>query len=300
MGSYIEPSGSDDTGQIMDALASKSNRGGRILLGEGDFQISEKFDLATSGVSIIGQGGLPPGLSGKTPPTRLQWIGAEDTQAICAAVNVEGWGLEHLCLDGQGKLENGFISYGGVYGRFNAHITGAKQWGLLVFASESSNSMHNEFKGSVYNCGQGIQLDGNGERNACLNDFWMDVQRVGKAGAEDFAWRLGDCDSNRFWGCQSPGYLVEQVPGVKYGWYISDPNKARTNYFYHLLPGSRRGGPGPQFNDGKAFFIANARAKDLTTPYWRSRIYGIDRTNGEGFFETDTGEPWKPFVALFD
>jgi len=233
---------------------------------------------------------------GRPSPTALRWIGAAGVQAMFAFVNHAGSGLEDLFIDGSNRLQSGCVLYGHVGGVFMAHFGNFTGTGLVLAASPSSNTMHNRIEGSVHQAQSGVSLDGNGACNCCMNSFFgFDVQRVTEIG-----WYLGDCDNNRFYGPLSPGYLEDDVPGARIGFLITDPNKARANYFYHVQGGSRRNASNPAISAGShAFFIQNARKALLQNPGFISKIYGYDRTNGEGPIETDSGEPFTNFVQLF-
>lgn len=283
----LTPNNVDDTAQILAAIANLS-QGGTVELGFGQFRISSEISVALPNIKIRGQGGCNTG-NGRIPPTSIIYVGPEHGQMI-GFVNTESCELSGVTLLGNGLADYCLVLYGCENSDFDVYMNGSLYAACAVMASPQRDSAWNHFHRldvdgrniaggpSAPRSQYCLLLDGNGPFNACHNSFefpnlWY---------AETASLSIGDADNNQF-----NGLLCGDEPTVQtqYGVLITDPNKARSNYFFHLQAG---GTVGMRINNAKLPAVAVNM----------NRVQGYDQNNGETLPQTDTGAPYTGFLIF--
>lgn len=139
-GGYVCDGTNDDV-EILAAIASlPSNVGGRVLLSEGNFNISQTIVIEKPGTSLVGMGKAPPQGYGKRGGTRLRWTGAVSQNMIRVGFGGDSSNNTWVLLRDFGLDGNDIAGVVGIRWR--------SQW------SQMENL-------SIYNCGShGISAEG--------------------------------------------------------------------------------------------------------------------------------------------
>ncbi|MBI4478492.1 MAG: hypothetical protein HY651_00550 [Acidobacteria bacterium] len=279
---FLRPNGSTDGDQINDAITNKlPSNGGIIYLTPGEYHINTKIIIAKNGVKLRGFGACDPGLGASDNPlTKLLWKGSSygtvvELKPSSSTAQIQDLELSDLSIDGwTGSQNDNKASIGLLLDRvlnskfLNVRVrnclgtngTGIKMTTTSDGVDDLGTSWNHFENCSIWDCTTGLHLtsetSGGAVANCCHNTFVaLNIQ----GGSCVTGIKLEVCDNNCFYRVMTPG---DATTGV----LIADPDKAATNYFYHLQAGGTYG-----------LKVENANG----APYSRNLVFGYSRDNGE-------------------
>ena len=285
-GAGVDPT--DDGKMINDIINSTPfANGGIIMLTPGPYNVKTTVSVTKSGVKLRGYGGAQPdpNLPSGSPLTKLLWAGSSGGTVVSVGTGIQDVELSDVTIDGNSESAGMGLSVDGVVNsRFTNiaiyNVNRSSGIGLQLKNSTALGVNWNLFENiSVFKAWRGVVLDsghadGNPSHNTFLN---LNVQKFGSAASGAGLW-LGNCDNNSF-----HDLITGMLDGIGsgFGVVISNPETARSNYFYHL----QAGGGGLRVMTNISHELDGNESKNL--------IFGYDRDNPGGGNEpepsTDNG-----------
>ncbi len=243
---FLRPSGGDDGYAINTAIGQLPARGGIIVLLPGVYSIQTPIVINKNGVKLRGFGGFRPDdvlIPQPDPATVLLWPSTSAGTVVQLASTISNtfiYDLEisNLVIDCNGYATTGLLLDHVAYSRFvSVHVRNLGGGGVgmdLTTTATAANidSAWNNFEDcSVFDASIGVRLrtQAPGVANCSHNTFTNLSVRYRGTNANDAGIFLGDCDNNKF-----DRTWMSRSGGSGNGVVVSDPLKARANYFYHL------------------------------------------------------------------